>query len=132
MQHFLFIYRIFLADFFDNKPMAKPKVESPLQEKTPSKSKKVQFNKSNTLPAAASANPSLPEGFFDDPKKDAKARKVEYKDPELEEWEKFQKSIQKEEDVSVAIVAFLFHTLHTSTHSTGLRGSDSGEGRRSQ
>ena len=42
---------------------------------------------------------SLPEGFFDDPKKDAKARKVEYKDPMTEEWEKFQKSIQKEDDV---------------------------------
>ncbi len=44
---------------------------------------------------------SLPEGFFDDPKQDAKARKVEYKDPILEQWEKFQKSIQKEDDVSV-------------------------------
>ncbi len=44
---------------------------------------------------------SLPEGFFDDPKLDAKARKVEYKDPMAEEWEKFQKSIQKENDVRV-------------------------------
>ena len=42
----------------------------------------------------------LPEGFFDDPKKDAKARHVEYKDPMTEEWERFQKSIQKEDDVS--------------------------------
>ena len=43
---------------------------------------------------------ALPEGFFDDPKMDAKARKVEYKDPMTEEWERFQKSIQKEDDVS--------------------------------
>ena len=43
---------------------------------------------------------SLPEGFFDDPKLDAKARKVEYKDPMTEEWDKFQKTIQKEDDVS--------------------------------
>ena len=42
---------------------------------------------------------ALPEGFFDDPKLDAKARKVEYKDPMTEEWEKFQKTIQKEDDV---------------------------------
>ena len=44
---------------------------------------------------------ALPEGFFDDPKQDAKARKVEYKDPMIEEWEKFQKTIQKEDDVRV-------------------------------
>ena len=42
---------------------------------------------------------ALPEGFFDDPKMDAKARNVEYKDPMTEEWEKFQKSIAKETDV---------------------------------
>lgn len=44
---------------------------------------------------------AIPEGFFDDPKLDAKARKVEYKDPMNEEWEKFQKTIQKEDDVSM-------------------------------
>ena len=41
----------------------------------------------------------LPEGFFDDPKMDAKVRHVEYKDPMTEEWERFQKSIAKETDV---------------------------------
>ena len=46
---------------------------------------------------------NLPEGFFDDPKKDAKARNVEYKDPILDEWEKFQKSIQKEDDVRAQV-----------------------------
>jgi hypothetical protein len=45
----------------------------------------------------------LPEGFFDDPKKDAKARHVEYKDPMTDEWERFQKSIQKEDDVSMVL-----------------------------
>lgn len=72
-----------------------------------------------------SAKEAIPEGFFDDPKLDAKvhvhretcifhhllalhflfpsppiqARKVEYKDKMEEEWEMFQKSIQKESDV---------------------------------
>ena len=44
---------------------------------------------------------SIPEGFFDDPLQDAKARKVEYKDPMMDEWEKFQKTIKKEDDVSM-------------------------------
>ena len=60
---------------------------------------------------------AIPEGFFDDPKLDAKARKVEYKDPMNEEWEKFQKTIQKEDDVStscdmcgkLAVVLIIFH-----------------------
>eukprot|EP00118_Oscarella_pearsei_P012942 m.98990 g.98990 ORF g.98990 m.98990 type:complete len:251 (+) comp37024_c1_seq4:32-784(+) len=45
----------------------------------------------------------LPEGFFDDPRMDAKARKVEYKDKMNEEWEAFQKSIKAESQVSEAI-----------------------------
>ncbi|XP_037092999.1 zinc finger protein 830-like [Pollicipes pollicipes] len=36
----------------------------------------------------------LPEGFFDDPLKDAKARHVEYRDPAEVEWEKFQREMQ--------------------------------------
>ena len=52
-----------------------------------------------TYIAHLSYSAALPEGFFDDPKMDAKARKVEYKDPMTEEWEKFQKSIAKETDV---------------------------------
>jgi len=46
----------------------------------------------------------IPEGFFDDPKLDAKVRKVEYKDPAEEEWEKFQKAMQVEAQVSQSIV----------------------------
>lgn len=39
---------------------------------------------------------TLPEGFFDDPKLDAKARNVQYVDHNEEEWEKFQKEIGDE------------------------------------
>ena len=48
---------------------------------------------------------ALPEGFFDDPKQDAKARNIEYKDPKDEEWEKFQKEINLELDTAQEIVS---------------------------
>lgn len=48
---------------------------------------------------------ALPEGFFDDPIKDAKARNSEYKDPVEEEWEKFQQEIKAASDFSNAIIA---------------------------
>ena len=38
----------------------------------------------------------IPEGFFDDPKLDAKARKVQYVDQEEEEWKKFQSEMANE------------------------------------
>ena len=71
--------------------------------------------KSNNKPAAiANGSPAiveenieddkLPEGFFDDPKKDAKARNQEYKDANEEEWEKFQKEIKLETTTSAAII----------------------------
>lgn len=47
----------------------------------------------------------LPEGFFDDPVKDAKARNLDYKDPIEEEWEKFQKEIKAASNFSNAIIA---------------------------
>ncbi|XP_064602871.1 zinc finger protein 830-like [Liolophura sinensis] len=47
---------------------------------------------------------SLPEGFFDDPKMDAKVRQVEYRDKMDDEWEKFQKVMKEENTVSEAIV----------------------------
>lgn len=47
----------------------------------------------------------LPEGFFDDPKLDAKARNVEYKDAVEEEWEKFQKEIREADYESLAMIA---------------------------
>ncbi|XP_030828902.1 zinc finger protein 830 [Strongylocentrotus purpuratus] len=42
----------------------------------------------------------LPEGFFDDPVKDAKVRKVEVRNTMEEEWEKFQKEMQTQQQVS--------------------------------
>ncbi|XP_064644294.1 zinc finger protein 830-like isoform X2 [Lineus longissimus] len=52
----------------------------------------------------ASMAEKLPEGFFDDPKLDAKVRKVEYKDKMDEEWALFQKSMKTENTVSEAIM----------------------------
>lgn len=46
----------------------------------------------------------LPKGFFDDPMLDAKARNIQYKDPQEEEWEKFQKMIAEETKESEQIV----------------------------
>ncbi|KAK7104777.1 zinc finger protein 830-like [Littorina saxatilis] len=59
--------------------------------------------------AESSAKPSamadvLPEGFFDDPKMDAKVRKVEYKDKMEEEWKLFQRSMKEEAHVSEVIL----------------------------
>ncbi|CAD6993787.1 zinc finger protein 830 [Ceratitis capitata] len=47
----------------------------------------------------------LPEKFFDDPVKDAKIRNTEYKDPQADEWERFQREIREASSVSVAIIA---------------------------
>ncbi|KXJ14814.1 Zinc finger protein 830 [Exaiptasia diaphana] len=58
----------------------------------------------NTTNKARKPSEELPEGFFDDPKLDAKARHIEYKDPVELEWEKFQKEIQMENQVSEALV----------------------------
>ncbi|KAK6999899.1 zinc finger protein 830 [Biomphalaria glabrata] len=46
----------------------------------------------------------LPEGFFDDPKLDAKVRNVEYKDKDEEQWDLFQKAIKEEAQVSEVIM----------------------------
>ncbi|KAK3092567.1 hypothetical protein FSP39_004492 [Pinctada imbricata] len=46
----------------------------------------------------------LPEGFFDNPKADAKVRQVEYKDKMEEEWEMFQRAMKEESHVSEAIM----------------------------
>jgi zinc finger protein 830 len=46
----------------------------------------------------------LPEGFFDDPKLDAKVRQVPYRDKMEDEWELFQKSMKEESMVSEALV----------------------------
>lgn len=48
---------------------------------------------------------AIPEGFFDDPIKDAKARNLDYKDPVEEEWDKFQQEIKEASSFSNAIIA---------------------------
>ena len=61
----------------------------------------------NTIEGAAkknNINSSLPVGFFDDPKLDAKARNVPFKDKMEEEMAKFQKEIREETEISEAMV----------------------------
>lgn len=53
----------------------------------------------------SSKDEALPEGFFDDPIKDAKARNSDYKDPVEEEWEKFQQEIKEASNFSNTIIA---------------------------
>ncbi|XP_067928421.1 zinc finger protein 830-like [Watersipora subatra] len=48
---------------------------------------------------------SLPEGFFDDPKADAKARNIEYIDKDEVEWERFQSEMKGEVQVSEQLQA---------------------------
>eukprot|EP01147_Barroeca_monosierra_P007296 gene7296-496_t len=48
---------------------------------------------------------SLPEGFFDDIKKDAKVRQVPVVDKTEQEWQSFQQEITKTEEESTALIA---------------------------
>ncbi|XP_027876404.1 zinc finger protein 830 [Xiphophorus couchianus] len=87
------------ADFFDSSIPPTPAVshsgsilKADAPEKTPEK-------KDNTAEA-------LPEGFFDDPVRDAKVRNVDApKDQMDKEWEEFQKEIRQVNTKSEAIVA---------------------------
>nr|XP_023018656.1 zinc finger protein 830 [Leptinotarsa decemlineata] len=80
-------------DFFDSKNSNRT---SPFKKKdgNPTESVVVPENKD-----------PLPEGFFDDPKLDAKARNQEYRDPIEEEWEKFVRAIKDADSESNAIIA---------------------------
>ena len=78
-------------DFFDDKM---PAVEETKQITDSNEEEKVVTSEAN----------SLPKGFFDDPQKDAKARKVVYKNPIDEQWEQFQKVIAEETNVSENII----------------------------
>ena len=60
------------------------------------------FSQSTDSSGASAA--ALPEGFFDDPVMDAKARGVAYVDKEEEEWEAFQKEIEAEASVAQNIL----------------------------
>ncbi|XP_045187444.2 zinc finger protein 830-like [Mercenaria mercenaria] len=76
------------ADFFDAGVMPSASTSKDVEEE----------------PRPATMADVLPEGFFDDPKMDAKVRKVEYVDKMEEEWELFQKTMKEETHVSEAIV----------------------------
>uniref|UniRef100_A0A023F7V6 Zinc finger protein 830 n=1 Tax=Triatoma infestans TaxID=30076 RepID=A0A023F7V6_TRIIF len=58
----------------------------------------------NIAHESAGSSSELPEGFFDNPVLDAKARNVEYKDPVQEEWERFQREIKEETHLSARII----------------------------
>ncbi|KAM6918354.1 zinc finger protein 830 [Xenentodon cancila] len=88
------------ADFFDNSiPPAPPITHSGSILKTDVEEEKGGDKKDNTAEV-------LPEGFFDDPVKDAKVRNVDApKDQMDKEWEEFQKEIRLVNTKSDAIVA---------------------------
>lgn len=67
-------------------------------------SKTILIDAPTNIEEETNEDEKLPEGFFDDPKKDAKARNQEYKDANEEEWEKFQKEIKLESTTSAAII----------------------------
>ncbi|XP_055903694.1 zinc finger protein 830 [Eupeodes corollae] len=84
------------SDFFDNN--AKPHTVSILS--------KGSIEISTTKSTEADAKDEvLPEGFFDDPIKDAKIRNLEYKDPQDEEWDRFQREIKEAATLSNEIIA---------------------------
>jgi len=94
-----------------SKPVASPQVPStPISSlqipSKPTSSSQVSSQPVNNQAAVnqkSGDSGSVPEGFFDDPKLDAKVRQIEYKDPVEEEWDKFQKEIHDEAIVSAAI-----------------------------
>jgi len=59
----------------------------------------------NDQPMASETDREIPEGFFDDPVMDAKARGIEYKNQEDAEWEAFKKEIAVEVNASVELAA---------------------------
>ncbi|XP_064079466.1 zinc finger protein 830-like [Macrobrachium nipponense] len=80
--------------FFDEDKPPRTEEESMYKEKLP---KPKDPPKPNTTEI-------LPEGFFDDPVADAKARKVEYKDKDAEEWMSFMKEVSAAEQQSRMII----------------------------
>eukprot|EP00794_Sanderia_malayensis_P003281 gene3281-3763_t len=95
------------ADFFDQ---AGSTTESPSQSKpviveTLNSQETKQDSSTSTSAGSKKISDLLPEGFFDDAKQDAKARKVEYINKQEEEWGEFQKMIAAETKVSEDIQA---------------------------
>uniref|UniRef100_A0A1B0CMF2 ZNF380 coiled-coil domain-containing protein n=1 Tax=Lutzomyia longipalpis TaxID=7200 RepID=A0A1B0CMF2_LUTLO len=85
------------SDFFDTSKSSKGASKAKAAEKPTEVEEKMDTE--------AGKDDTLPEGFFDDPVKDAKARNQEYKDPVEEEWEKFQREIREAATESNAIIA---------------------------
>lgn len=97
------------VDFFDN-PKSAPQTSNYFQatlHKTNIRHDLVHIKRGADEPmdVEEAKDDALPEGFFDDPIKDAKARNTEYKDPVEEEWEKFQQEIKEQANFSNAIMA---------------------------
>lgn len=99
-------------NFFDNATKLANFYEATLK-KTSIKTNLISIKRNSETETEAIANvvdelqkdETLPEGFFDDPVKDAKARNSEYKNPVEEEWEKFQQEIKEASNYSNAIIA---------------------------
>lgn len=64
------------------------------------KQEKLEASSQDQTGAGAGAASALPEGFFDDPRLDAKARNLEYRDPQDIEWDRYQKALREEETKS--------------------------------
>ncbi|XP_066547103.1 zinc finger protein 830 [Amia ocellicauda] len=87
------------GDFFDSSIPPVPIVSHSGSIPKPDEQEKPVEKKDNTAEA-------LPEGFFDDPVRDAKVRKVDApKDQMDKEWEEFQKEMRQVNNASEAIVA---------------------------
>ncbi|XP_068196470.1 zinc finger protein 830 [Antennarius striatus] len=87
------------SDFFDSSIPSAPAVSHSGSILKADVQEKVTEKKDNTAEA-------LPEGFFDDPVRDAKVRNVDApKDQMDKEWEEFQKEIRQVNTKSEAIVA---------------------------
>lgn len=105
------------TDFFDTPTQSKSNYFEATLKKTNIKSELMNFKRAGNDANNASkeshdadidqskSDTAIPEGFFDDPIKDAKARQTEYKDPVEEEWEKFQVEIKEASNFSNAIMA---------------------------
>lgn len=92
----------------------KTKVKSPSPQKTLLRTPSggtinhLAEEEDGAAPASSEEQPGdshLPEGFFDDPVVDARARGKEYKNPEDIEWEAFKKEIAVEVSASVELAA---------------------------
>ncbi|KAM6990037.1 zinc finger protein 830 [Tautogolabrus adspersus] len=87
------------TDFFDSSVPSTPTISHSGSILKADEQEKTVDKKDNTAEA-------LPEGFFDDPVRDAKVRKVDApKDQMDKEWEEFQKEIRQVNTKSDAIVA---------------------------